>query len=29
VHVWKPDRGDSRHEVDLPAHGSVSLPVHW
>jgi hypothetical protein len=29
VHVWNPDRGDSRHEVDLPAHGSVSLPAHW
>src|SRR5580765_3377053 len=29
VHAWNPDRGDSRYEVDLPAHGSVNLPVHW
>jgi hypothetical protein len=29
VHAWNPDRGDSRHEVDLPAHGGVTLPLHW
>lgn len=29
VHAWHPDRGDSRHDVDLPAHGRVTLPLHW
>jgi hypothetical protein len=29
VHAWHPVRGDYRHEVDLPAHGSVSLPLRW
>lgn len=29
VHAWHPDRGESRRETDLPAHGSVTLPLHW
>jgi hypothetical protein len=29
VHAWHPDLGDSRREVDLPARGSVTLPLRW
>jgi len=29
VHAWHPDLGDSRREVDVPARGSVTLPLRW
>ena len=29
VHVWRPEHRDLRQDVDVPARGSVTLPLHW
>jgi len=29
VHAWRPDRGETKHAVHMPAHGDTLLTLRW
>ena len=29
VHTWRPDRGETKHTVHMPAHGDTLLSLRW